>query len=144
VWRGTILVFGIQRCNHTLYIGHQIQIRMRLGLLRLIRERLAVFVGNCLHGGIGDWINYRIFQSGSLEMLWIWLCHLIENMSFDQHLCYLFLCQLEVGAGIRILLITCIGSYLPSSIPSPPEEQSMLPLTFFLGNGAKMLGYKDV
>jgi hypothetical protein len=30
-WRGTILIFGVQRCNHTLYIGHQIQIRMRDG-----------------------------------------------------------------------------------------------------------------
>jgi hypothetical protein len=52
--------------------------------------------------------------------------------------------QLEVGAGISILLIACIGSYLPSSIPHPPEAQSMLPLTFFPGNGAKMLSSKDV
>jgi hypothetical protein len=52
--------------------------------------------------------------------------------------------QLEVGAGISILLIVCVGSYLPSSIPHPPEAQSMLPLTFFPDNDAKMLGSKDV
>jgi hypothetical protein len=52
--------------------------------------------------------------------------------------------QLEVGIGISILLIACVGSYLPSSIPHPPEAQSMLPLTFFPGNDAKMLGSKDV
>jgi hypothetical protein len=39
-----------------------------------------VLQGNSLHGGIGNWTNYRIFQSGSLGTLWIWLCHLIENM----------------------------------------------------------------
>jgi hypothetical protein len=52
--------------------------------------------------------------------------------------------QLEVGVHISILLIAFIGSYLPSSIPHPPEAQSMLPLTFFPGNGAKMLDSKDV
>ena len=29
--------------------------------------------------------------------------------------------QLEVGDGINILLIAYVGSYLPSSIPHPPE-----------------------
>jgi hypothetical protein len=52
--------------------------------------------------------------------------------------------QLEVGAGISILLIACIGSYLLSSIPHLPEAQSMLPLTFIPYNDAKMLGSKDV
>jgi hypothetical protein len=52
--------------------------------------------------------------------------------------------QLEAGTGIIILLIAYIGSYLPSSIPHPPEAHSMLPLTFFLDNSAKMLGSKDV
>jgi hypothetical protein len=61
-----------------------------------------------------------------------------------KHLCNLLMRQLEVGTGIIILLIACIGSYLPSSIPHPPEAQSMLPLTFFPGNGVKMLGSKDV
>jgi hypothetical protein len=37
--------------------------------------------------------------------------------------------QLEVGDGISILLIVYVGSYLPSSIPHPPETQPMLPLT---------------
>jgi hypothetical protein len=52
--------------------------------------------------------------------------------------------QLEVGIGISILLIAYIGSYLPSSIPCPPETQSMLPLTFSPRQRHKMLGSKDV
>jgi hypothetical protein len=39
-------------------------------------------------------------------------------------------CQLEVSIGISILLIACVGSYLSSSIPGPPETQPMRPLTF--------------
>jgi hypothetical protein len=67
-----------------------------------------------------------------------------ENQKRKKKLCNLLMRQLEVGAGISILLIACIGSYLPSSIPHPPEAQYILPLTFFPSNGAKMLGSKDV
>jgi hypothetical protein len=52
--------------------------------------------------------------------------------------------QLEVGTGINILLIACVGSYLPSSISHPPKAQSMLPLTFFPDKDAEILGAKDV
>jgi hypothetical protein len=47
-----------------------------------------------------------------------------------KHLCNLLMHQLEVGVGISLLLIACVGSYLLSSIPLPPETQSMLPLEF--------------
>jgi hypothetical protein len=67
-----------------------------------------------------------------------------KKIKKEKHLCNLLMCQLEVGVGISILLIACIGPYLPSSIPHPLEAESMLPLTFFPGNGAKMLGSKDV
>ena len=38
--------------------------------------------------------------------------------------------QLKVGAGTSILLIAYVGSYLPFSIPHPPEMQPILYLTF--------------
>ena len=53
---------------------------------------------------------------------------------------------LNVSAGGRHWykhLIACVGYYLLSSISRPPEAQSMLPLTFFPSNDAKMLGSKD-
>jgi hypothetical protein len=59
-----------------------------------------------------------------------------------KHLCNLLIRQLEVGIGISILLIACIGSYLPSSIPRPPEAQSMLLLTFTPTMAPKCWGLK--
>jgi hypothetical protein len=56
--------------------------------------------------------------------------HKKNKIKKEKHLCNLLMHQLEVGVGKRILIISCVGSYLPSSIPHPPEAQSMLPLTF--------------
>jgi hypothetical protein len=38
--------------------------------------------------------------------------------------------QLKVGIGTSILLVAYVSSYLPFSIPHPPETQPMLSLTF--------------
>jgi hypothetical protein len=38
--------------------------------------------------------------------------------------------QMKVGIGTSILLVAYVGSYLPFSIPHPPEMQPMLSLTF--------------
>ena len=45
---------------------------------------------------------------------------------------HLYNLYILVGVGVVIsnLLISCVGSYLPYSIPGPPETQPMLPLTF--------------
>jgi hypothetical protein len=53
-----------------------------------------------------------------------------------------FKCQLEVSVGISILLIACVGSYLPSLILGPLETQPMLPLTFSLETEPKCWAIK--
>jgi hypothetical protein len=60
--RGTILIFGVQRCNHTLYIGHQIQIIMCPSILRLIHERLVGFVGE-----LSSWGHWQLDQLSNIR-----------------------------------------------------------------------------
>jgi hypothetical protein len=52
--------------------------------------------------------------------------------------------QLKVRVGTRILLVSCIGSYLPFSIPHPFRDVTYTILENLPGNDAKMLGSKDV
>ena len=52
--------------------------------------------------------------------------------------------QLKVDVGTRILLVACVGYYLPFSIPHPLRDTTYTIFDILPDNGTKMLGYKYV
>jgi hypothetical protein len=52
--------------------------------------------------------------------------------------------QMKVGLGTIILLVACVGSYLPFSIPHPFKDATYTIHDNLAENDAKMLGSKYV
>jgi hypothetical protein len=79
-----------------------------------------------LLGAIEPW-PFAIFGGGfGFSGSFFLVIHTLQN-NLSTYMTSMY--QLKVGAGINILLIAYVGSYLLSSIPHRPETQPMLSLT---------------